>query len=368
MAAPVSPQERSFLPDVLRGLAIGGILLVNVQDFAGYVPWLQTGADGVARFLVDVLANGKFVSTFAMLFGAGAALGVARAGSGVQLRRLLTLLVLGVAHGTLVWHGDILATYALVGLVLLPLLSAPASAQAVFAVAGLGWGVVTILRLAVGAPAVPEDGAGIGVNPAYGAASYVGALPLRAEDFLGTLTSGTLFLGTWLLGLFLIGVLVARTGVLRDPARFRRPLLLTAALGLLVGVPLNLVFARLNATGLYDAQLWALLTRFLGGLTLALAYGALVALAVTTARGRALLTPLANAGRLALTHYLTQSVVCTLVFYGYGLGQYGRWGALACVLFALALYAVQVALSGIVLRRFGRGPAEWLLRRVVYGR
>lgn len=373
MTSPLPPDavavgDRSFLPDVLRGLAIGGILLVNMQDFAGYVPWAQSGADRAAQTLLDVFASGKFVSTFAMLFGAGATLLVARVGPSVQFRRLLALLVLGVLHGALIWHGDILATYALVGMALLPLLTLGTRGLLAVAAAGLGWGATTIAGLARTAPSVPEDAASIGVDFTYRTGSYAEIFAVRWNDFQGTLTSGTVFLGTWFLGLFALGVVFARWGVLRDPGRFRRPVAVTAVLALLIGLPINLAYARLNATALFDAQLWALLARLAGGLAFAVGYGALAALAATTATGRRLLRPLANAGRLALTHYLTQSVVCTLVFYGYGLGQYGRWGALACLLFALGLYGVQIAVSGPYLRRFERGPAEWLLRRVVYGR
>ena len=123
--APAAPprrgpqQERSPLPDVLRGVALLGILVVNMQDFAGFREWQQVGLDRAAQVLTDVLFNGRFISIFAMLFGWGAAGLLARQGAGLFLRRHLALLAVGSLHFVLVWHGDIIATYAVVGLVLL---------------------------------------------------------------------------------------------------------------------------------------------------------------------------------------------------------------------------------------------------------
>lgn len=367
MTAPITAAERALLPDILRGLALGGILLVNIQNFAGYVPWQQSGADAAAQAFIDFFANGKFISTFALLFGAGAALFVARAGTARFARRLVALLLIGLTHGIFIWVGDILASYAIVAFVLTPLLLAPRALQALLVPLLLGVTLLSVAGLALSAGMGPTDPSFAGVNALYARGSYGEVLPVRAGEYLsGYVQGAVLFYGPWLLGLFLIGVLLARGGVLQDPARFTRPLRATALLALLVGVPLNVAFVNLAARDDVAAQTWSIALRFGGGLAFALLYGALTALLV--ARGRALwLRPLANVGRLALSNYLLSSVVCTLVFNAYGLGLYGRLGALGALSFAAALFALQVVLSGLYLRRFSRGPAEWLLRALTYG-
>ncbi|AFZ68073.1 DUF418 domain-containing protein [Deinococcus peraridilitoris] len=367
MTVPITRSERSLLPDILRGLAIGGILLVNLQNFAGYVPWLQSGPDRSAQAFIDFFFNGKFVSTFAMLFGAGMALSVARSGSARQVRRLLALLLIGVLHGVLVWVGDILANYALVAFVLLALLRAPTALLAAVIPALLGFTALSVSLLALVSGHESADISSAGVHAAYQQGSYLEVLSFRAPQFLGELPGIVMFYGPWLLGLFLIGVLIARSGVLQRPQEFRGPLWLTVTLGLVLGVPLNLAFTALAAQDSVSAQFWATLLRFAGGLAFALLYGALLALLVGAGRGR-WLRPLASVGQLALSNYLLASLVCTFVFNGYGLGLYGRWGALNSLLFALVLFVVQVLLSRWYLQYFSRGPAEWLLRRLTYGR
>ncbi|PYE53577.1 DUF418 domain-containing protein [Deinococcus yavapaiensis] len=357
MTAP----ERALLPDALRGLALGGILLVNLQNFSGLVPWQQTGGDRVAQAFVDFFANGKWISTFAMLFGAGVWLLVRRAGRGREARRLLGLFGLGLAHGFLIWSGDILANYALVGFALLSLIRLPPAVQGVVAVLGflLGAALFASLTLISGSP--QADPSSVGVNFAFASPDITVVSAARIADFNTSLSSSVPFFAPWLLGLFLLGVLFARSGVLTHPDRFRRPLIVTALVTFPLGVLLNVALVRANASDLFKDQVWAVLLRLSGGLTFALLYGALLALLVAGGRG-ALLRLFANVGRLALSNYLLQSIVCTLVFYGYGWGQYGRWGATACLAFGLGLYAVQIALSALCLTRFDRGPAESLLR------
>ena len=109
---PVGAGERAPLPDVLRGLALLGILIVNVQAFAGFREWTQTGLDRAVQVVTDIVFNGRSISLFAMLFGWGAAGLLARHGPSRLLRRLLVLLAIGTLHYVFVWHGDIISTYS----------------------------------------------------------------------------------------------------------------------------------------------------------------------------------------------------------------------------------------------------------------
>ncbi|WP_424949814.1 DUF418 domain-containing protein [Deinococcus sp.] len=370
-AAPVppaatAPAERWPLPDLLRGLAILGILCVNMQDFAGYDEWLQRGPDHAAQVFIDTFLNGKFISLFAMLFGAGMLIILQRAGGWRLLRRLLLLLALGSLHFVLVWHGDIISLYACLGLLLwLPLLTRPPAW--VLALSGTGL-CLWWLALRV------SDALAAGAGERY---SFVQPLPpdtawsdlfrLRLGDFRGDLQGGIDYNFQWLLGLLLLGMAAQAAGVLARPERFRTLLRGLLATGLLLGLPLSLTLAWINTQATESARLWEVPVRLSSGLLLGLGYAGAVGLLVASGRVGGL-RAFAAPGRLALSNYLAQSLVMTTLFYPYGLGLYGHLGALPCLLLALALGGLQLWLSARWLRRFPQGPAEALLRRLVYGR
>ena len=174
------------------------------------------------------------------------------------------------------------------------------------------------------------------------------------------------FDGFWLLALFCFGGALYRSGVLWWPDQHRPALKWLLALGLGVGLPLGALLAFFNTQGNYSAELWGLLARLVGGLALALAY--IGGLGLLIASGQlGWLRWFAASGRLALSNYLAQSIIMTTLFYPYGSGFYGQWGALPALLLALVLGLTQVWLSNLYLRRFSTGPAEWLVRQLVYG-
>jgi uncharacterized protein len=174
-----------------------------------------------------------------------------------------------------------------------------------------------------------------------------------------------------ILAMFLGGIWIARRGILHDPASHRRWLVAAAALGLGVGLPLNAAYtwasdAALGGSG--SAWMIAIVLAFVAGPILCLGYVAGLAFFWGTSSGRAVLAPLTHVGRMALTNYLLQTLICTTIFYSYGLGWFGRVGPAAAVGVALLVYAVQVPLSYAWLSRFRFGPAEWLWRSLTYGR
>ena len=363
MSGPTPTRARDTLPDLLRGLAVGGILIVNMQDFAGFREWAQGGPDRVAQALTDFFVNGKSISLFALLFGAGLAAFTARQGYGRAAWRLAVLLALGGLHFIALWHGDIIAAYALTGLALLALLRLPI--PVLLALAGLleaGW------LLWQGLAGVFSSGLRWTTYDTFAPGeTYLHLAAERARLWWPDLWANELFNFPLLLALLALGAGLQRAEVLSRP-QAHRPLLTGLLLGgALLGTPLNLWLVWLNTQGTAQAGYLALVARMAGGLAFALAYLGGAGLLVAAGRaGR--LAPLVAAGRMSLTHYLSQTVVCTALFFPYGLGQSGRWGALACLLFALGLYALQVAVSGPWLARFGRGPLEWLLRLAVHGR
>lgn len=364
MRGPV--QRRAPLPDVLRGLALLGILLVNAQDFAGFREWTQTGPDRAVQVLTDVLANGRFISIFAMLFGWGAAGLLARQGLGIFVRRHLILLVVGTLHYVLVWHGDIISLYAALSFLLLPTARMTARSLVTLAAAlGVWWLGLGLLE------GLAALGQGLnaprftGLPDLSPGETYARVVSGRSASFLRDLIGGSLYNGAWLLALFCLGAAAGRAGVLLRPHEHPRLLRGLAVGGLLIGLPLGLLLAWLNTRGDYASGLLAIPVRMGGGLASALGYVGVIGL--LTVRGRlGPLRVLAAGGRVAMSNYIAQSLIMTAVFYPYAGAQFGQWGAAAAVGLALALGLVQLPISAWWLRRYGTGPLEWLVRRLVY--
>jgi uncharacterized protein len=401
---PVAADERIEAMDVLRGFALLGILLMNIEAFVGPLfaaitgldPSLD-GADRVADALIYILVQGKFYTLFSLLFGMGFAVMIARAhaaGRGfvpVYLRRTLALLAFGLAHALLVGSGDILTVYALIALLLLLFRNTPQSRLPKWGIAL--YLVPVVLMLATGflstlAQGDPQAAASMNAafaeqgrimdeglqaqRQAYGSGSYAEAVAQRGEDlklFLGHVGSA---MGWQILGLFLLGAWFVRSGAIARPAEFPRLYARLRWLALPAGLAMVLAsfalmptmdFSRMDmAAGAATALAMA------ASLLMCLGYAAWLVRGLQSPRWAGVLGLLAPAGRMALTNYLTQSIVCTLVFYGYGLGYFEQLSRAWQVPFVLALFALQVAFSHWWLGRFRYGPAEWLWRTATYGR
>lgn len=403
-SGPVTAAERIQAMDVLRGFALLGILLMNIEAFVspvlaaitGLDPML-TGADRWTDALIYILVQGKFYTLFSLLFGMGFAVMMARAqASGrsfgaLYLRRTLVLLVIGLAHMVLIWSGDILTVYGLVALGLLLFRQWEPSRL-------LKWGVLLFvlpaaMLLALGGlaslaqqdpasaaemeqslatQASMMDAALEAQREAFGSGSYGQAVAQRTEDLKFMLSHVVVVTGWQILGLFLIGAWFVRSGAITRPLEF--PALYRGFR--LIAFPVGL--------GLMLASFWIMPTAELGrmdvawglGNALAMIAGLLMSLGYlgwvvgglqSPGRASRLLAKLAPAGRMALTNYLLQSIVCTLVFYGYGLGYFEQLSRAWQVPFVLALFAMQVVFSHWWLARFRFGPAEWVWRAATYG-
>lgn len=396
-SAPVSEQDRIGLLDALRAFALLGIFLVNIEWFTR--PWQEfgdgvvaglTGIDYVAAWAVQVFVAGKFWILFSLLFGMGFALMMARAEAGgrpfhtLYLRRTAALLAIGVAHALLLWAGDILHTYALAALLLLALRDLRPRTQLVLGVSIYSGLCLVILLGAALAGLVPgmaeegaarafaaDGGAAAEAARAYAEGGFGQATGQRMADFSQFLLND-LFVAPMALGVFLVGSWLLRSGRIGDVAAQRSFFLGLAGVGLPVGLGLSLWAAAigvgLDAAGTQARWLLASALMALGTLPLALGYLAVFALVWSTAAGARALGLLAPAGRMALSNYLLQSLVGSLVFYGYGLALWGRIGHAGLVLLAAAVFALQVAASHWWLARFRFGPVEWLWRWATYGR
>ena len=393
---PVRPEERILTLDVLRGMALLGVAVANVWAwFSGaYFRSAEVRAglrelslDTVAYQLVAVLVSGKAMSIFSLLFGVGFAVQMARAeGRGKPIgplyrRRMAVLLAMGLAHGVLLWYGDILSAYAVLGFALLLFRKRSDRALAVWAgvllvAVPLLFGVLMAVAAASGSAS-----SGAAAQRAADLAAFQGGDPGRivgvnvrmfAQAYLGP---AGLQIFPYVMGVFLLGLLAGRRGIVDRPsahlAAFRRAMVW----GFVTGIPANVGLAAARAswtaaTGAAYPWLYVVISlwQVISVGTLSAAYVSAVVLLMEDARWKARLARFAPAGRMALTHYLGQSVAFSLIFYGYGGGLIGRVGSAAAVSLALLVFALQMAVSPWWLARFRFGPAEWAWRSLTYGR
>jgi uncharacterized protein len=401
--APVRAEARLETLDVLRGFALLGILIVNIAIFSQPAQVIALPldpatplVDRVADWLIRFLAEAKFYSLFSFLFGLGFALQLQRAeaqGAGigrVYVRRLLVLLGIGLIHAFLIWVGDVLTLYALLGFVLLAFRKARPRTLLIWAV--IFWslpilfngGVTALIELARNAgPEVSteiqktlDEQEALYVADAeraaqvYAAGDYVAITQQRVQDILSFMFIGNLAMAPNVLAMFLFGLYFGRRRLfenVNDHLPLFRKLLVW---GLILGVTGNLIFALLIQSLSRvqpSAPLFLATTgQAIGAPALMLAYMAALTLLNQRAEWQKRLLPLSFMGRLALSNYLSQSILCTLIFYGYGLGLFGQVGLAACLVLVLVIYAVQMLISAWWIKRFQFGPAEWVWRSLTY--
>lgn len=381
-------KERIAVLDALRGWALLGILLVNATFYSTplqAILWqtkLGSGWNRAVEIAVSVLVEGKFLAIFAFLFGYGAVLfqtrAEARGRSFGRLfrRRLFLLLLFGLAHGLLLWFGDILLHYALLGFVLLAFHRAKPRTLLLWAVGLLG--VMTLLALAGSgadlAGADPEFAHTVHEFIAhdevvYATGSWRDVQPLRGRDWVMSAANQVVFYPQ-ILALFLLGAYAARRGLLHDVSVHRRILVRIAWATGVVGW----ASAALHTAVLLDVSAlapfrhpiegWAIAA---GAPALGLFYVTAFALVHVRTREAGFWRPFVAVGRTAFTNYIMQSVLCTLIFYGYGLGLYGKTGPGVNALIALAVFGLQLAVSTWWTARFPTGPLERLWRIGTYG-
>ena len=373
---------RSNRIDALRGFAVFGILLVNVWAFVyGYTLYRYSTqetlplADQLAVMLVAGLAEQKFYPIFAFLFGAGFALQTGRqAASEPYRRRLRWLLACGLVHGTLIWFGDILTAYAVTGFWLVPKAGRPlrelvASLRVlvvVNAVILLGFGVMTALDHGSLDMAIEQTIEGQRAHAVYTLGSWSDIAGERLSDF-GTNLFGFFIFVPRLALLFLLGVFAVRLGWLTRPERHRTRWRKVLCIGLAVGVPLNAwwalaaladtarPFAPLPGAGLALGML------DLAGPLLGAAYVA--AFMLLRARWLAWLVPV---GKMALTNYLTQSLLLSFLLQGFGLGLGAVMDRAQLLGLCFGIMVVQLLACRRWLRHHSQGPVEAAWRRYIH--
>ncbi len=401
-AAPVPPAERIQLLDVLRGFALFGVLVANLlwvatdesttREQMSLLP--TAAADEVTGYVVQFFINWKFYTLFSFLFGLGFSVQMSRAAERggdarrTYLRRLGVLLVMGLAHVFLLWYGDVLNIYALLGFLLF--FCRGMSTRKILVLSALLILLPqTLLRtlphisgsaqVSAGEQTAAEAEERAETEHRFRVYTY-GTYPQVVAEHVAFVFSEWLFqlyFNCSVFGKFLLGLLAGRLRLFHDSEQhlhfFRRLLVW----GLCVGVTGNAVFVLhewlTRNDILQDSSPVILATAWitdLGLVGLTAFYVAAIALLFRKPAWRAWLSLLAPLGRMALTNYLTHSLIYALLFYGYGigLGLLGKVGATACVLLGILIYTAQIFFSRWWLSRWAFGPMEWLWRSLTYGK
>jgi uncharacterized protein len=393
-SAPVATTERMTVLDAVRGVAVLGIFVINIDALSGYAftPPAQlaglplAGADGVVWFLLSFLVEAKFYSLFSFLFGVGFAVFVQRASArGVDAarlfkRRLSGLMIIGLVHSLFIWHGDILLTYGILGFVLVPFLRRSDRSVLRWAAAMLALPIVlyALMFAAFGQPvAGPSSGSTTGLPPFLTAAAqklahggYADIVQANAVFASANVVRRLLLMFfPRVLGMFLLGFYAGRRNIFGNVDAYETLIRRVAAAGLAIGLPFSLAAAWWgsyavgppNVNGLIETVI-----RSIGVPALALAYAA--GLCLLFRRLPDLMRAFAPVGRMALTSYLTHSVAGVIVFTGIGVGLFGRVSLTTAAIGAAAFFIVQMAVSAWWLSRAQFGPAEWLWRMFTYRR
>ncbi|MBR1212428.1 DUF418 domain-containing protein [Bradyrhizobium sp. JYMT SZCCT0180] len=366
---PIDSARRIDAIDALRGIALFGVLTINlvmgfrVSIFEQFLV-AKTSAPPIDRAVETILMLGidlKAFALFSLLFGAGLAIQFDRLAASPRraqllVRRLGVLLAIGLVHLCLIWHGDILTEYALAGLIVLPLLWGP---RWLLACGALAFLAMYLLMQAYPPPGLFPDISTIARAAAvehriYATGGYADVLALRLRE-MPLIFPLHVFIFPRTIGLFLLGAYAWRTGVLRTP--HQGLMFSIAAAGIVLGATLT-ILNHVKGIMFSDPS---------GTILLALGYGAAIIGIANLASGKTLLGWAAPLGRMAFTNYLMQSLIFSSIFYGYGLGLFGRLGAASALAIGIAVYVGQVFFSAWWLGRYRYGPVEWLWRTLMYG-
>ncbi len=346
---PISSPDRHVALDSLRGLALGGVLLVNLLtlfrvSLFSHIAGTDASAEPAGRLIatfVHTFVEFKAYTLFAFLFGVGVAvqserISLHRSATRFLLRRFVILLFIGLIHLLFIWNGDILTLYAICGLLLISALRLP---TLLMAIAGAG---LILVSLPVPFPSTQGLALhGAAATQAYSTGSFVQILVFRWHETHRLMLPLLFMTLPKTVGIMLLGAAAWRSKLLTDPRRVWLPIFIIGSTIGLAGTLLHLDFAA--------------------HVPLAISYAAAMLRWVPNS------PLLAAGGQMALTNYLTQSIVFCLVFYGYGLGQFGRLEVLPTAAAGLAFFMAQLAFSRWWLRHFYFGPGEWVWRSLTYG-
>lgn len=379
--------------DIVRGLAILGILLVNMAHFSypdlylmidNFLAEQWSNLDHLTNAILDMFVQMKFITMFSFLFGFSMILMMEKTLEKGQkfvpiyVRRLLALLLFGTIHAFFIWDGDILMDYALLGFLLLLFRKARPKTLLIWAVALYA---VFAIPTAIGSfmpsqdsekeSEMQEEFAADSKKEAkqalhnYGEGSFMDIARQRIHDRQHYMSmNGMASLNPFLyflanipyFSMFLLGAYFAKKRILHRPGDHKGLLKKIFFTGLTIGLPLNVLYVIWDNEGLL----------LIGAPFLMLFYVTSVIFLINRNWGKKLLIPFAAVGKTAFTNYIMQSVIATLIFYNFGLGLYGKVNPFLGLFISLAIFTLQLVISNLWLRKFRFGPLEWIWRMMTY--
>lgn len=393
-ATPVHPDERIKELDILRGIALFGILVVNMSFFKypifleRYPSNFPEGMEQFWAYLIQIFFTGKFYAIFSFLFGLGFYIFIKRAaGRGASpgylyKRRLTALLFFGLVHLVVFWSGDILLIYALGGFLLIGFYHLPTEALkkwiAVFFIIAIGINSLFTLLQGLGeilAGAEYEAVTAAMIEEAlvvYAKGSFIELINYRVVNevpyvFISLVASIPAVFFYFLVGLY-AGKMEIFTNLAEQRPLLKKILVRALPAGIFLMILYVLVEREVVPGGTLLRPTWLWILNYGASIFLFFSYTALVLIAMQNVAGRKLLSPPAAAGRMALSNYLAQTMICIFIFNGYGAGLYGQVSVSRGILLAIGIYCLQVFWSNIWLKYFCYGPMEWLWRTITYGK
>jgi len=399
--AVAEPGGRIPALDIVRGVAVMGILAMNIVAFAmpfqAYMNPLAYGTESQADLaswaFSFILIDGKMRGLFSFMFGASMLLIIDRAAAsgrspaGAHYARMLWLLVFGLLHFYFIWFGDILVAYALCGLILYAFRNLSTRALVIWGIAfviaqllfmTLASDSIFMLGQAAAAPGASAEildqwqglehdfgipaAAALAENLALFGGSYAGIAGQRLTEMTIVPFVNTLLFGAETLGYMLFGMAALKSGFFRgawDAARYRK----WALTGFAIAIPVYALLAWLLIDDGFSLPMVFAVSMTATGIVRPVMVVAIAALVILlTRKGGALVDRIAAAGRAAFTNYLGTSIVMTTLFYGYGLDLYGSLSRVELWVPVIGMWAVMLLWSKPWLERYRYGPLEWLWR------
>ncbi|MEB8068426.1 DUF418 domain-containing protein [Mammaliicoccus fleurettii] len=371
-------KQRIFSIDALRGFSLLGILLMNILTFAFPYQIINPfeffqQQDGALFKISSLFIIASFYPIFAFLFGYGLSIMYQNSIEKelnyypMIIRRLSFLLLIGMIHGIFIFYGDILATYALLGFI--AIIFVRLKPQHSLVALTIVFGILILLYIL---PMVllqdatqVENFVGLQelerVNNILASADYLSIIGVNLKYF-GMNVANTILVGPFsILPIMLFGIYAHQINWLNKIRNHKNLYTVIGLVIFILGLAIKMI--QIVLEGSMTSQL---ISQLLGGPIVALSYIIFFVLLCEDATARKVLNPLQYIGKLSLTTYLTQSIICIFIFYGIGLNYYGKLPVLTIYTIAIVIYLVQLLLSYLYLKKFKQGPIEKLWRKVTY--
>lgn len=371
-------KQRIFSIDALRGFSLLGILLMNILTFAYPYQIINPfeffqHQDGAWFKISSLFIIASFYPIFAFLFGYGLSIMYQNSlDKGLNYypmitRRLLFLLLLGIIHGVFIFYGDILSTYALLGLIAIIFVRLKPQYTLVALSIGIGIFVLLYLLPMILLKDVTQIESFVGlqelerVNNILSSADYVSIIGFNLKYF-GMNIANAILVGPFsILPIMLFGIYAHQINWFNKIKQYKNLYMVIGVVVLILGLAIKMI--QIVLEGSVTSQL---MSQMIGGPIVALSYIMFFVILCEDQTVRKILTPLQSIGKLSLTTYIMQSIICIIIFYGVGLNYYGKLPVLTIYIIGIVIYCVQLILSYLYLLKFKQGPLEKLWRKVTY--